>query len=296
MNKASVIENENIIDMRDYKEKKAEYKKLRKEFKKQKRIRKTAVEHSISIVLILIVVESFMFCLIKPHTGISDFLAHEICMALTAILAVLITKGFSKVKLSERASVKKFDILTVVMLTIAGFSGPELIDNIVCAVCSHFMTVEPNTSAPNTVTNIIAAVVCAPVFEELICRFGFMELTRRHYSAPFVVLFSSLLFSIMHSYNVQGLLNVFTSAVMMGIVYYYTRNIFLTIAEHAAHNALCCIIPDDMKFLGTKVYSYTNGFVASSAAWTVFNTVLFAVSIIIFVKYFVPKYMNKREK
>ena len=99
--------------------------------------------------------------------------------------------GFSKVKLTERVSVKNLDFLAIAMLTVAAYSGPELVDNISGAILSHFMTVEPNPEEQNTLVNIISAVVCAPIFEELICRFGFMELTRKHYSAKFVIIFAA---------------------------------------------------------------------------------------------------------
>lgn len=296
MNNATIIKDENIIDMRDYKEKKDEMKRAKKEYKKLKNIKKTAANHALCLVLILIISEIIMFLFIQPHTGISEFLAHEICMALTAFSGIILPRVYSNVKLSERASIRKLDILTIAILTVAAFCGPELVDNISGFLLSHIMTVEPNETESNTITSVIGAVVCAPIFEELICRFGFMELTRKQFSAPFVIMFSSFLFTILHSYNIQGLLNVFTSAIMMGIVYYYTRNIFLTIGEHAIHNALCCIIPEDFSLFGTQIYSHHNGFVLSSTVWIVLNAVLFIISAVVFVKYFVPKYMKKNKK
>ena len=297
MNNTAIINNENIIDMRDIKEKKAEYKKLRKEFKKQKKIKRTAVEHAISLIFILFAAEAVMYLLIKPYViNINDLLAHEICMAFTALIGILINLGFSKVKLTERVSVKNLDFLSIAMLTVAAFSGPELVDNISGAILSHFMTVEPNPEEQNTLVNIISAVVCAPIFEELICRFGFMELTRKHYSAKFVIIFAAFLFTLLHGYNIQGFLNVFTGAIMMGIVYYYTNNLILTMAEHALHNTICCITPSDMSIFGTPIYHETNGFVISSPAWIVINAVLFAASAVVFVKYFVPKYMSKKNE
>ena len=145
-------------------------------------------------------------------------------------------------------------------------------------------------------SHIISAVICAPIFEELICRFGFMELTRKHYSAKFVIIFAAFLFTLLHGYNIQGFLNVFTGAIMMGIVYYYTNNLILTMAEHALHNTICCITPSDMSIFGTPIYHDTNGFVISSPAWIVINAVLFAASAVVFVKYFVPKYMSKKNE
>ena len=287
MNNTDIISNEKNIDIMDIKEKKAE-------MKKQKKIKRTAVEYAISLILFLFIYEFIMFLLIVPHTGLNELIASDIGMAATALTAVLINRFFSKVKLSERISVKNFDILTAAMLTVASFSGPELIDNISGAILSHFMTVEPNPEEQNTLVNIISAVVCAPIFEELICRFGFMELTRKHYSTKFVIIFAAFLFTILHGYNIQGLFDVFSGAIMMGIVYYYTNNLLLTVAEHALHNTICHIIPSDMSIFGTPVFHDNNGFVLSSPVWITINAVLFAASVVVFVKYFVPKYMSKK--
>ena len=134
---------------------------------------------------------------------------------------------------------------------------------------------------------IISAVICAPIFEELICRFGWCELARGAYSLPIICIANGIFFSLPHMYNIQGFINVFIGGLCSAYVYCKTRNILYVIIRHALHNALCCI---DLEIIFGEYATHENGFIQYSWQYLAVNAVLVIISVIYFVKVFRKKY------
>ena len=189
-------------------------------------------------------------------------------------------------KLRETVKVKDFDFALPVMLMIFDWGVGEIIDHCTGLILSNFMVVEPNT-IEITVISIISAVICAPIFEELVCRFGWCELARGAYSLPIICIANGIFFSLPHMYNIQGFINVFIGGLCSAYIYCKTRNILYVIIRHALHNALCFC---DLEIIFGEYASLDNGFVQYSWQYLAVNAVLVIISVIYFVKVFRKKY------
>ncbi len=276
------MNNTNIIDMRDPAPKS-------KRTRKPKSDKRIAIENVLGIFLLFFIFEILAAMVLVPLTGISRFAGHEICMATLAAVSMLLAYTTSREKITERIRIKKLDLFTVLALTVGGFAFGEVIDMVSGSVLSHFMSVTEYTGVTSGLTGIISSVVCAPLFEEIICRFGFFGIMKKSFRAPFVIGFSSIIFAAFHLYNVQGFLNVAVQAVLMAIVYQYTKNLLIVMLEHSAHNAIC----EFCNFDG--VYHVDNGFVLCSLPWLLLNIVLTVLCVIWFVKYFKPRYIAENK-
>ncbi len=214
-------------------------------------------------------------------------LAGEIGMLLSAVVACAFVRKRHGTTLKSTIKLKGFDPMVPLMLLIFDHGITELMSHCVGAVLSRFMTVEPNPAVELTLISVIGAVVFAPLFEEIICRFGWCELARGAYSLPVIVIGNGFLFSIVHLYNIQGFFNVLVGGMMMAYVYCKTRNILYTMIEHALYNASCFV--DFGVVFGD--YSYMeNGFLMYEPRWLIFNAVLVAIGAVYFLTVFRKKY------
>lgn len=210
-------------------------------------------------------------------------LADEAMMGAGAFLGCLFVRLRNKTRLSGVFKLKNFDISVPLMLMIFGWAAGELCDHFGGLFLSQFMTVEPNRDIPAGWAGVVLAVICAPVFEELIFRYCAIEFPRGSYSMPVICIANGLFFAFVHFYNVQGFFNVFIGGVAAAYVYCKTRNILYTMLEHAIHNAVCYLPLD-------SVYYEKNGFVLSKWWWIALNAVLLAVTVVWYLKHFRKKY------
>ena len=69
-------------------------------------------------------------------------------------------------------------------------------------ILSTLTVIESNRSGIPGIWLIFEAVIIAPLAEELIFRFGGIELIKKEYKAPFVIIVITVLFAVMHAYNI----------------------------------------------------------------------------------------------
>ena len=223
-----------------------------------------------------------------------DLITHVVSIAMGALTAMALVKSRNNTKLRDFAFIKNFDWAAVIMLTLFGFSAGEVLDHFGGLILSNFMTVEPNRGIEVTLPNVISAVIIAPLFEELIFRFGGCELTKGAYSMPVICIANGLFFAAVHGYNIQGFANVMVFGITAAYVYCKTGNILYTIITHSLHNAICCISFDEFSLFGTPVYTEKNGFILGGWWWVAINTVITAACLVYYFKVFRKKYTEDK--
>lgn len=92
----------------------------------------------------------------------------------------------------------------------------------------------------HTIYAMLKAAIVAPVFEELIFRGVILEGFLKRYKPGYAILWSALLFGIMHLDPVQGSF-AFIVGLLLGWVFWKTRSLFLCILLHAFNNSIAAI-------------------------------------------------------
>ena len=218
------------------------------------------------------------------------FVLVELGMLTAAVVSCIFVKSKHGTGLKEIIHFKNFDFAVPVMLTLFIWSADELCDHFGGLLLSNFMTVEPNENNLSGIIGFISAVILAPLFEEIIFRFGACELPRGAYSMPIICIADGIFFAWVHNYNIQGFFNVFIGGVCAAYVYCKTRNILYTMLEHAIHNALCFIPFSEISIFGTPVYYEKNGFVLNGWWYGAIHAVILAVCLVYYFKVFRKKY------
>ena len=200
-------------------------------------------------------------------------------LALAVLIVCKIVRSRTGVRVKDAVKLQHFDFMLVIMLTLAGWSLGETCDHFMGVVLSNFMSIEPDVNEIGSIWTIISAVICAPILEELIFRFGFMGLLKENFGKHFTILFSTIIFAVVHTYNIQNTCNVIVGTLLTAYVYYRTGNILYTMCEHFLHNALCCIPFGEMSILGIDVYYEKNGFIMAGMPWLIINLIILAISM-----------------
>lgn len=100
---------------------------------------------------------------------------------------------------------------------------------------------------------------------------------------------TTLIFVVIHLYNIQGMVNVFTGAIWYALCYYYTENIFYTITAHMLHNLFSML---DL----SSLYKTVNGFSILHMQRLVLAEVIFAVCVVLFEKTFSKAEYKERQE
>lgn len=140
-------------------------------------------------------------------------------------------------KLSDRLNLKNIDLNFLVRMISLSFVLRILIEQTI-----YFLPIEETTSNI-TITfftilvEIITTCLFAPVFEEIIFRFGVYEyLNKKIKLNIMVMLLTSILFSVIHFYGIDGFIIILIISLMWNYSYFKTNNLVYPIIMHLAHN------------------------------------------------------------
>lgn len=84
---------------------------------------------------------------------------------------------------------------------------------------------------------VMSTVVCAPLFEEIICRGIILESVRSKYGVIMAWLVSTLFFAVIHGY-ITLIVNAFISGSILGYICIRSRSVLSSIFLHGVNNAL----------------------------------------------------------
>lgn len=233
---------------------------------------------------------SFLLCFgvmcIGAIIGEAFGIDSHIVILFAGIVGVFLYKREAPLDLAKQ--IRTYDVKIPLMLTILNFTCCEFFSSLFGFIASNFMEVKPSHTHEITVISVIMSVIVASVSEELIFRLCGVGILKKHYSKTFTILFTTLIFALIHLYNIQGTIDVFVGTIWFALCYYYTENILYTITAHSLHNLLC--VPDF-----SALYNTVNGFQILHIQWFILMAIIFAVSVVWFVKTFGKEEYKERQ-
>lgn len=122
----------------------------------------------------------------------------------------------------------------IFLLSVVGFvalmSGIDVLESRVLHWMPNFLEDMEMNSA-----NVFAMVVYAPLLEEIVFRGAFLKALLEEYKLNKAILISAVIFSIIHI-NPAQLIPTFLAGLLLGWIYYRTKNLSLCIILHAINN------------------------------------------------------------
>ncbi|GAA0090501.1 hypothetical protein UT300009_05270 [Paraclostridium bifermentans] len=117
-----------------------------------------------------------------------------------------------------------------------------------------FNTYMQNATIINTIVISIQVIIIGPIIEELIFRKILLgKLLEKFSNRPVkAIVYSALIFGIIHLNIIQGVA-AFGGGIILGLIYYYTKSIKVTIFAHILNNFLI-IIPNPIGLWMNVIY------------------------------------------
>ena len=166
---------------------------------------------------------------------------------LLALLSGIITVLFAwrplkMYKLPEEIKPAGVSPITSILIVLAAFCGISAISFINSYLGLPNLIENLMLSASVSVLGIVVICIAGPILEEIIFRgaaLGYM--LRKGVNSKVAIIVSALIFGIIHINPAQIFMATFIGLIL-GVIYYKTRNIILTSVIHIINNSMACFL------------------------------------------------------
>lgn len=83
---------------------------------------------------------------------------------------------------------------------------------------------------------IVATCIFAPIFEEIMFRFGLYKKLSKKLNVLISIILTSMFFALVHFYNIDGFIILFGISLIWNYSFYKTNNLIYPILIHLTHN------------------------------------------------------------
>lgn len=181
------------------------------------------------------------------------------------VLRCVRKKGAEKLKFKGSLNIKLLISTIFIFLAYRIVSASSLDILISKLPISDSLVQAFNSMTENTYLGFISIVLVAAIAEEIIMRGIILEGLLQKYNPWIAIIVSALIFGIWHM-NLPQFVNAFVLGIILGIVYFKTRSLILTMVGHACNNIIVFVnIPVNIGLLAAGI-------------------ILFIIAICVFIK------------
>ena len=156
---------------------------------------------------------------------------------LAAIYVIKMIKKENNIAFKSRLSLKNINYKFLLGSSLLTISLTVILDFVMIGLLKmEPQKAEPITASIYGVLMVIAIIIIAPIFEEIIFRFGVLEKLETKFNKISALIITSLVFTVVHFYGLTGFLQVFILAMVMGYFYSHTKNLVYVIFIHFVNN------------------------------------------------------------
>lgn len=112
----------------------------------------------------------------------------------------------------------------------------------VLSLTEEASVVAESVKVPSLLVEVACSVCLAPMFEELLFRYGFYNLLRRRLGSKSSVLVCTLVFAVIHGYSLQGFCMCLAAGLVFLLIYIRSGNIWYSIFAHMTCNLAATVM------------------------------------------------------
>lgn len=181
-------------------------------------------------------------------------------------------KSKNKIDIKECLNIRNINFSLLLKYVFLSFIVRILLEQLVILMHIPSTDIQVLSNIFEIVVEFIVTCIFAPIFEEIIFRFGLYKKLNRKLSVFISILVTSIVFSLIHIYNIDGFIIVLGISLVWNYSFYKTDNLIYPILLHLFHN----------------IYAVSNNLFNYSNYWYI----LLGVSIIGYVITIVKKQKN----
>lgn len=159
------------------------------------------------------------------------------CLLIIIIsIGIINNSNTNKIDIKDRFTLKNIDIKFLFKIIFLAFFARIVIEQLLIFLnFSITQTIEIN-SVFEIIFQIIIACIIAPIFEEIVFRFGLFEFINKKYNFIISIILTSIIFAFVHFYGIIGFIIPFMSSIFFTYSYYKKQNLLYPIIIHFMYN------------------------------------------------------------
>lgn len=163
--------------------------------------------------------------------------------AIYIVLIVLFAFSFindlkkkDKININKYLNIKKINICILFKYLFLSFIIRIILEQIVIYMPFTTTDIQIPSNFFEIVVEFITTCIFAPIFEEIIFRFGIYKKVNKKLNLVLSILITSVIFAIIHFYNIDGSIILIGISLVWNYSFYKTDNLIYPILLHFFHN------------------------------------------------------------
>ena len=189
-------------------------------------------------------------------------------MTLIGISVIDNLKNKDKLNVKEKLNINKINIKFLFKMFFLSLFLRIILEQIITLIDINKTIVIGPSNILEIIMEFIATCIFAPICEEIIFRFGLYEKLNKKFNIGISILITSIIFSVIHFYKLDGIIILLTISTIWNYAYYKTNNLLYPIIFHFLHN----------------LYALISNFVIDNVFYIILGILSFVIYIILSFK------------
>ena len=189
-------------------------------------------------------------------------------MILIGIFLIDNLKNKDKLNVKEKLNINKINIKFLFKMFFLSLFLRIILEQIITLIDINKTIVIGPSNILEIIMEFIATCIFAPICEEIIFRFGLYEKLNKKFNIGISILITSIIFSVIHFYKLDGIIILLTISTIWNYAYYKTNNLLYPIIFHFLHN----------------LYALISNFVIDNVFYIIIGILIFVIYIILSFK------------
>ncbi len=163
-------------------------------------------------------------------------LLYIVIVTLIGFAVISDLKKKDKIEIKEYLNINKIDITLLLKYLFLSFIVRILLEQLVIFLNIPSTDIQVPLNIFEIITQFVVSCIFAPIFEEIIFRFGLYKKLNKKLNIYISILITSLVFSLIHFYNIDGIIILLEISLIWHYLFCKTNNLVYPILLHFFHN------------------------------------------------------------
>ena len=141
-----------------------------------------------------------------------------------------------KIDIKECLNIKKINVRLLLKYLFLSFCVRIVLEQLVVYISIDTTNIQIPSNYFEIIVEFIAVCIFAPIFEEIIFRFGLYKKLNKKLNAFISILATSIVFALIHDYDIDGIIILLGISLIWNYSFYKTKNLIYPIILHFFHN------------------------------------------------------------
>ena len=145
-------------------------------------------------------------------------------------------KDKDKINIKECLNIRKTNVRLLLKYLFLSFAVRIILERLVVYIPFETTNAQISSNVFEIIVEFITICIFAPIFEEIIFRFGLYKKLNKKLNPFISILVTSIVFALIHIYNIDGVIILLGISLIWHYSFYKTNNLIYPVLLHFFHN------------------------------------------------------------